>query len=504
MGPRGVRGRWRGYHGRRDARNQMQVAEARRASRFDLEAAAAVVLLLATLRAHARDEVRNLKGELFAQASEDETVAYDLAVPEASADEHFLGHVVDSALDVKASEDIVAANGMKLLAKGAKVDEGTREKLLAHKLARPLEQCLEVSDAVHGELLASVAERLLDEQPLLRKLHGDGKTRPVVAALARLPLTQQLRSLLSLYAELPSGQLEHPVAVALIAAGLAGKVLPDKAGQESTLLTAAIFHDIGELYVNPQYLSGRVRLDPSQWKHIVAHPVIGHRVLREMEGAGRMVADAVLQHHERRDGFGYPQGLAGEALSGRGEILGAAEWLAGLIRSGHNPGNLASAAARLMPGGFRASIMRAIAPVLSEASGEGPAPAETGRVLSELIRVSETIGRFRQLREWIQSLIDAQTGASTLLAANHVRMERIERSFVSSGLSGDEPLVLFERLNAIGDAELLGELSAIVREIAWRLRELERDTLLRASALSPADEQIVKAMMTRLKRAVPS
>jgi HD-GYP domain-containing protein (c-di-GMP phosphodiesterase class II) len=428
-------------------------------------------------------------------------VASNLAVPEASADEHFLGHVVDSAHDVQASEDIVTVNGVKLLAKGARVDEGTRERLLAHKLARSLEQCLEVTDAVNGEMLAQVAGKLLDEQPLLRTLYGDGKSRPVVAALARLPLTTQLRSLLSLYAELPTGKLEHPVAVALIASGLARKVLPDEGGQERTLLTAGLFHDIGELYVNPLYLDGGARLGPSQWKHVVAHPVIGHRVLRDMVGAGRMVADAVLQHHERHDGFGYPKGLAGEALPMRGELLAAAEWLAGLMRSGRSSVTSASAATRLMPGGFRDSIVRAIAPaVAGDESDGGAAPTETGQVLAGLVRVSETIGRFRQSREWIEGLIDAGSGASAVLATNHVRMERIERSFVSSGLSGDEPLALFERLNAIGDAELFGELSAIVREIAWRLRELERDTLLRASALPPADEQVVREMIARLKR----
>lgn len=390
---------------------------------------------------------------------------------------------------------------MKLLAKGAKVDEGTRERLLAHKLAKPLEQCLQVSDAIQCEALAPVAERLLDEQPLLRTLHGNSKSPAIVAALARLSLTAQLRTLLSLHLGLPSVQADHPVAVALLACGLARKVLPDPASQERTLLIAGLFHDVGELYVDPAYLDVGSRLDPSQWKHIVAHPVIGHRVLRDMDGAGRVVADAVLQHHERRDGFGYPQGLAGDALPVRGEILAAAEWLAGLMRSGGSPLTSANAANRLMPGGFREAIVRAIAPgVASDAAGSGTAPAETAGVLAGLVRVSETIGRFRLARTWIEGLIEARSGASALLATNHERMERIERSFVSSGLSGEEPLVVFERLNAMGDAELFGELSAIVREISWRLRELERDTLLRASALAPADEQIVKTMMARLKR----
>jgi hypothetical protein len=217
-----------------------------------------------------------------------------------------------------------------------------------------------------------------------------------------------------------------------------------------------------------------------------------------------MVAAAVLQHHERRDGFGYPQGLAGDALPQRGEILAAAEWLAGLMRSGRSPVTSASAATRLMPGGFSDSIVRAISPSASKSnSKEVPVAVEASQVLAALVRVSQTMARFRQSRERILSLIEAGSGASPLLASNHLRMERIERSFVSSGLSGEEPMALFERLNAIGDADLTGELSAIVREISWRLRELERDTLLRASALPPVDEQTVQAMIAQLKKPDP-
>lgn len=426
-------------------------------------------------------------------------MASNLAVPQDDTDEHFLGHVVESAHDVQASEDIVTSNGMKLLAKGAKVDEGTRERLLRHKLAKPIEQCLVIADAITPEMLTPVAEKVLDEQPLLRALCGSAKPQPVVAALTRLPLTMRLRSLLSLYAELPSDRLEHSVAVALIAHGLARKVLLDERAQERILLTAGLFHDIGELYVNPDYFKG-APLEPADWRHIAAHPVIGHRVLRDMDGAGKLVADAVLHHHERRDGFGYPKGLSDDALPPRGEILAAAEWLAGMLRAGRSPVTGASAATRLMPGGFRECILRAIAPgAAAEATKESGSTGETGDVLSRFIRLSDTMGRYRQAQPWIEGLIQAGSGASELIASSHERMERIERSLVSSGLTGEEPTLVFEKLNALGDHGLLAELGAIVSEIEWRLREVERDSLLRAGRLAPEQEKVVQTLVARLR-----
>ena len=420
-------------------------------------------------------------------------------VDDPTTEEHFLDHIVESAHTVQTSEDIVTPSGIKLLAKGARVDAGTRERLLAHKLAKPLEQCLEIAEAIGGDKLKPIAQQLIDEQPLLRTLHG--KASSVADLLGRLPLTSQLRSLLTLYAELPSDKLGHCVGVALFATGLAREVLADDDASLRTLLTAGLLHDVGELYVDPAFLKSSSTLQTSHWKHIVAHPVIGHRVLRDMDGAGRVVADAVLSHHERRDGFGYPRRLAGDALSTRGEVLAAAEWLGGMMRRGHSPLTRASAAARLMPGGFRDSIVRAILPAASAAQVQSA--QQSGDVLARLTRATGTMSNFRRSLPWIQGLIDAGSGASAVLATNHGRMERIERSLARSGLSGDDAAALFARLDAVGDPALLAELDAVLREIGWRLRELERDTLLRAGSLAPADQAIVRELVARLK-ATPS
>ncbi|MFG6486767.1 HD-GYP domain-containing protein [Roseateles sp. BYS78W] len=390
---------------------------------------------------------------------------------------------------------------MKLLAKGARVDERTRERLLAHKLSKPLEQCLEVQDAIGSELLKQVSEKLLDEQPLLRALCGRAKPHPVLAALGSLPLPAQLRMLLTLYAELPSDRLEHSVTVALIAHGISQKTLADAAGVERVFLTAGLFHDVGELYIDPRVLKQTEHLAPEQWKHIVVHPVIGHRVLRDMAGAGPMVAEAVLHHHERRDGFGYPNHLAGDALPVRGEILAAAEWLAGMMRASNWTLKGAGAGAKLIPGGFRQSILQAVAPAIAAASPQPreDAPDAADDLIVRLVRVSETMDRYRDCRPWIESLIKAGTPASSVIAANLHRMEHIVRSVASTGLAGEEPLALVARLNAIGDARIYQDLGNIVREIGWRLRELERDTLLRATTLSPEQEDVVKGMIARLK-----
>jgi len=56
---------------------------------------------------------------------------------------HYLDNVVATARshELAASEDIVSGNGVKLIAKGTRIDAAVRDRLLEHKLRRPLENC---------------------------------------------------------------------------------------------------------------------------------------------------------------------------------------------------------------------------------------------------------------------------------------------------------------------------------------------------------------------------
>ena len=66
---------------------------------------------------------------------------------------HYLDRVVALSEDsgVEASEDIIAGNGMKLLAKGAKIDARARDRLLEYKLSKPLESMMRVVEGVGSE-----------------------------------------------------------------------------------------------------------------------------------------------------------------------------------------------------------------------------------------------------------------------------------------------------------------------------------------------------------------
>jgi len=74
--------------------------------------------------------------------------------------------------------------------------------------------------------------------------------------------------------------------------------------------TAALLHDIGKVAIPDQILHKPGKLDEEEWRIMREHPVIGERILRAIPGLGP-VARIVRHEHERWDGGGYPDGLAG-------------------------------------------------------------------------------------------------------------------------------------------------------------------------------------------------
>ena len=87
---------------------------------------------------------------------------------------------------------------------------------------------------------------------------------------------------------------------------------------------AAMIHDIGKNAIPGQILSKPAKLGKLEMEMIKEHPQLGYDILKGIEFPWP-VAQMVLQHHERIDGSGYPQGLLGDAIYLGAKILGVAD-----------------------------------------------------------------------------------------------------------------------------------------------------------------------------------
>jgi diguanylate cyclase (GGDEF)-like protein len=129
--------------------------------------------------------------------------------------------------------------------------------------------------------------------------------------------------------ERDAGAGAHASEVADLAGRLAVELGCDHS-QLSTIRMAARLHDIGKVAVPDAILMKPGALTKAEWTLVKQHPVVGGDVLRLIP-ALRSIAPLVRAHHERWDGTGYPDGLAGEDIPLEARILSVADALDAML-----------------------------------------------------------------------------------------------------------------------------------------------------------------------------
>ena len=84
---------------------------------------------------------------------------------------------------------------------------------------------------------------------------------------------------------------------------------------------AALLHDVGKIAIPKEIINKPGKLDPHEWTIIKTHTLEGQKMLDRVGGFMRQVGMIVRSHHERWDGGGYPDGLAGERIPLEARII---------------------------------------------------------------------------------------------------------------------------------------------------------------------------------------
>ena len=87
----------------------------------------------------------------------------------------------------------------------------------------------------------------------------------------------------------------------------------------------ALLHDVGKIAIPNEIINKPGRLDPHEWQIIKTHTTEGQQLLDRVGGFMSEVGRIVRSHHERWDGGGYPDGLAGEAIPLEARIIAACD-----------------------------------------------------------------------------------------------------------------------------------------------------------------------------------
>ena len=184
---------------------------------------------------------------------------------------------------------------------------------IGHKEPHPYSE----DDLAHGKRLASQLSSALSNALLVEEL--ESLNWGTLEALAR---TVDAKS------KWTAGHSER-------VAGLAVKIAKAMDFDETSINIvhrAAYLHDIGKIGIPMMILDKPDKLTDEEYRHVKEHPVIGAKIIEPIEAFADVVP-IILQHHERFDGNGYPQGLSGESIALGARVLAVADVFDAIISS---------------------------------------------------------------------------------------------------------------------------------------------------------------------------
>lgn len=387
---------------------------------------------------------------------------------------HCLNNMVSAAetSGLQAAEDIYDQAGIKLLSSGYKITPETKDRLLHRKLRKPLETSLKAENGVTADQLSKEALKLIEAMPVLRQLSSTIEDEAkqlhfvTIEPLAALLLTASRDN--------GSNSFQHMVLMALLSRMIGRKMNLDQYHMQ-LLTIAAEVHDLGELYIDPEYLHTRRRLTPQEWKNVMVHPKIGEMLIREHTAYPAEVARAVLEHHERADGTGYPRKLVSKQISIIGEILIVAEVLAGMLAKPDFPMHRALLVLRLLPNEYPPQPLGILHSIVKEAKIGVP---ESEAVYANAAFVRPVIHALDGMKERLVSFADSSNSnvERDLAHDSKNRLSRLKQAVISLGL--EHCLHPDGWINLRDDPMVRLEVEVAGREIAWRMRDISREMIL--------------------------
>ncbi|MGE5380430.1 MAG: HD-GYP domain-containing protein [Methylocystaceae bacterium] len=211
------------------------------------------------------------------------------------------------------SQDIYSQKGQLLLPKGKSLTEDNIRSLMAkgieeiYTMEDP-QQDTPLEEAYQGAIRSVTevfAEAILDQNPDQKEIETAAKV--LVSMAGQHSVMNQIRALFVRGNYL----FKHSVNVAFFAITL-GKWLKLPDDELTDLGTAALLHDIGMAGIPDYILDSPEGLNEDGKRMLAEHPQTGVNLLSTFP---LIIQKAVLQHHERMDGSGYPYGISGEQIN---------------------------------------------------------------------------------------------------------------------------------------------------------------------------------------------
>jgi HD-GYP domain-containing protein (c-di-GMP phosphodiesterase class II) len=408
---------------------------------------------------------------------------------------HYLRALTDMAdrRAVVTQDAIYTDNGIKLVDKGARIDSRLYDRLVQHKLREPIDRLLTVENPVDVPALIAAGQDLAKQGALPQMLaQALGSAAKLLAPLRSLPLPEPIAFKLTVMREQQPDLFAHSLQMMMVAVFLG---LKSGLGERDCvpLAAAALLHDAGMLHLDPAWLDPINKVTGAQRKHLAAHPITSMLMLRDARVYSRTVEMAVLEHHERMDGSGYPRGLAGADISPMGRILLLAEVVTAFYEKYSDmPAQRLSLMLRLNHRKFPAALVAHVLPLLQEDVARDSVLLPPGIDVSALINtLADAFAQWEQRKATVPTAAKQEPGSAFAFA--DARLQALQKTLIEAGSHPEQQGDLLEQLQG-DDATGLAEVALVGREALWQLQSIANACQSRWPQLpdraSPADAAV--------------
>lgn len=401
---------------------------------------------------------------------------------------------VGDVQEVIAHADIFESNGIKLVAKGARIDSRLFQRLTQHRLAAPLDSVLTAKHPVNTHSLVVELDSIIKHEAVYRRiLTRTGDPHAMKQALASVQMAPEVMLRLTVMRECRPELFMHSIRTALIAFALAQNLsLPG--GQQASVLLAALCHDFGEMHTDPEILVAEHDVTQNERRYIHVHPITGHVLVQGLRGFSSDATLAILQHHERLDGSGYPYALQGDSITVLARVLAVADVAEAAIRRFDLL--RVEMLFRLGQKRFDASVVNALRDLLHITSIDAQAMRLDRSASAQVEHVTALLETWITLRGIIKQEADPAKPDTEALKFLLERMATMRSLILQAGFDPESMASML--VIAQDDPDMLGELRRMLDELEWLASDLANEIDRRSPELSPLAQGALNGLLVQL------
>ncbi len=363
------------------------------------------------------------------------------------------------------------------------IDKSVHERLVSHRLTLKSGEAAAAKSTVDAAVLREAAQAALVRWPFFASVAPQGPTgQAVFDALSTVALPPSATTYLALARDTREPLFEHSVVMALLSA----RLVIDKGAtraQATEAAAAGLLHDLGMLHIESGLLDSGGRLTGDDLKPVYVHPITSSLLVDRFGAYSKAVVRAVVEHHERLDGSGYPRGLAGDAISPLGRVLALAEVVTAMFDGQRRfPEQRVSLLLRINPRRYDPVHVATVQKLLAATPPNGADGIEAGSLVERLLQLTKVLDLWRGSVKAIGRELDG--ALRELIESVDEQNETLQRMLYDAGITA-------EGLSAIAgevgeDAAFRIELWALAEEFLWQLHAAANQLKRRWQAAEPA------------------